>query len=60
MKSDYERMLSIAVECELLSKLACDRSIREKSAELAKEYRARAQLIVSAELSTPPSSDAHP
>ena len=45
MKSDYEVMLNVAAECELLAKFACDRSVREKSAELAREYRARAELL---------------
>jgi hypothetical protein len=45
MKSEYEAMLNIAAECELLAALASDRSIREKSAELAKEYRARAERL---------------
>ena len=33
MKSDYEVMLSVAAECELLAKFACDGSVRENSVE---------------------------
>ena len=47
MNSEYRTMLHVAAECELLSRLADDRSIREKSAELAKEYRARAERLKS-------------
>jgi hypothetical protein len=45
MKSEYESLLSRAEECEVLSKNARDKSIREKSAELAEEYRSLAECI---------------
>jgi hypothetical protein len=50
MKSDYETLLTKAADCEKLSKIASDRSIREKSAELAREYRASAEQLRTAEL----------
>ena len=45
MKSDYDAMLAKAAECELLASVAQDESIREKSAERAKEYRVLAEGI---------------
>jgi hypothetical protein len=45
MTLDYETLLAKAADCEQLSKIAHDRSIREKSAELAREYRAKAEQL---------------
>jgi hypothetical protein len=50
MKPDYETLLAKAADCEQLSKIASDRSIREKSAELAREYRARAEELRTPEM----------
>lgn len=45
MTVDYETLLAKAADCEQLSKIAHDRSIREKSAELAREYREKAEQL---------------
>ena len=45
MKADYETLLIRADDAEQLSKIAADRSIREKSAELAREYREKAERL---------------
>lgn len=45
MTFDYETLLERAADCEQLSKIASDRSIREKSAELAREYREKAERL---------------
>ena len=44
-KDEYEILLHCIFECEMLSKLASDISIRTKCAELAIEYRARAERM---------------
>jgi hypothetical protein len=41
----YEVLLRLSEECEVLAQVACDMSIRKKSAELALEYRARADRM---------------
>jgi hypothetical protein len=41
----YEVLLKLSEECEVLAHMACDMSIRKKSAELAIEYRARADRM---------------
>jgi hypothetical protein len=45
MKSEYVLLLEKAYELEQLAQLAMDQSIREKSAELAQEYRARSARL---------------
>jgi hypothetical protein len=45
MTTDYETLLAKADDCDQLSKIAHDRSIREKSAELAREYREKAEQL---------------
>ena len=45
MTIDYETLLAKAAYCEQLAKVAHDRSIREKSAELAREYREKAERL---------------
>jgi hypothetical protein len=50
MKLDYHALLAQAADCEKLAKIAHDRSIREKSAELAREFRARAEEMRAPEM----------
>lgn len=45
MTTDTETWLAKAADCEHLSKTAHDQSIREKSAELAREYRDKAEQL---------------
>jgi hypothetical protein len=45
MTVEYDALLQQAADCERLAKSAADPSIREKSAELAREYRDRAERL---------------
>jgi hypothetical protein len=45
MSIDTEKLLAKAADCEQLSKAAADRSIREKSAELAREKAERLRVL---------------
>ena len=45
MTSEYRLPLEKAYELEQLAQLATDRGVREKSAELAQEYRAKAARL---------------
>jgi hypothetical protein len=48
-KSEYEVLLDRVTECELLSELASDASIRKKCAELAVEYRVLLERVTQVE-----------
>lgn len=45
MTSEYRLLLEKAYELEQLAQIAMDRSVRETSAELAQEYRAKAARL---------------